>query len=180
MSRLSEKLRYGSLGALLVLTLIAGAMPGDGHDLPAQAGARRPASVQGPPSAGPARAAVPMLDPEGLRRDGLAQPEGNPFASKSWRVRPPAPAPQPLAVAVPQPAPAPTAPPLPFAYMGRLIEDATQRPVYFLARGDRLYTVAEGDLIDGTYRVQGVDAGRLALTYLPLNVRQFLPLGSGS
>jgi hypothetical protein len=81
---------------------------------------------------------------------------------------------------VPPPAPAPAAPPLPFSYMGRLLEDAPQRPVYFLVKGDKLYTVAEGELIDGTYRLEGVESGQLALTYLPLNVRQFIPIASGS
>jgi hypothetical protein len=177
MSRLSEKLRYGSLGALLVLTLIAGAMPGDERE---HAGASRRASVPISRAAEPGPNAEPMrLDPDGLRRDGLAEPSGNPFVSKSWYVRPPAPAPRPVEVVVP-PAPVPTAPPLPFAYMGRLLEDTTQRPVYFLVKGDRLYTVAEGELIDGAYRLEGLDSGRLAFTYLPLNVRQFLPLGSGS
>jgi hypothetical protein len=81
---------------------------------------------------------------------------------------------------VPPPPPPPTAPPLPFSYMGRLLEETPQRPVYFLVKGDKLYTVAEGELIDGTYRLEGVDSGQLALTYLPLNIRQFIPMGSGS
>jgi hypothetical protein len=179
MSRLSEKLRYGSLGALLVLTLFAAAVPGEPErrDSPrADAGSRpRPA----PEARAPETAPLPA-DAGQLRREALAEPMGNPFSRRSWatarRPAPPA-APEPLAVSPP---PAPTAPPLPFSYMGRLLEEPSQRPVYFLVEGDRLHTVAQGDVINGTYRLEGVEAGRLAITYMPLNVRQFLPLGSGS
>jgi hypothetical protein len=176
MSRLSEKLRYGSLGALLVLTLIAAAVPGqNGDDGVVQATA--PAQAQARPGAADGATGPPRIALERMRRESSADPARDLFVSKSWYVAPPPP--PPVVVEPPAPPP-PTAPPVPFSYMGKLVEEPSQRPVFFLVKGDRLYTVAEGELIDDTYRLEGVASGQLAVTYLPLNVRQFIPLGSGS
>jgi len=45
-------------------------------------------------------------------------------------------------------------------------------------RGDRVLTVSAGDVIEGTYRVDGIVGARLGLTYLPLNIRQTLDIGN--
>jgi hypothetical protein len=63
--------------------------------------------------------------------------------------------------------------------MGKLLEEEQRRSLFFLVKGDRLYTAAEGDVIDDTYRVEGISSGQLGLTYLPLNIRQFIPIGGG-
>jgi hypothetical protein len=99
------------------------------------------------------------------------------FSPKTWLPPAPAPktAPPPVAV-VPRPAPPPTAPPLPFTFMGKL-DDASRLRV-FLARGDKAYTVAEGDVIDNTYRVVTINAGQMTLLYLPLNQPQSLSIGN--
>lgn len=97
----------------------------------------------------------------------------NLFAGKSWYVPPPAPPVRPTA-----PAP-PTAPPLPFSYLGRL-QEAPGRVTVFLARGDKVYTVRLGDVIDDAYQVDALANGQLTLTYLPLNVRQSLAVGNDS
>jgi hypothetical protein len=94
------------------------------------------------------------------------------FASKTWYVPPPPPPPVKL-----EPPPKPTAPPLPFTFMGRY-EDHEGPPVIMLVRGDRLYTVSEGDSIDGTYRVERVENGQIELTYLPLQEKQLLQTGN--
>lgn len=94
------------------------------------------------------------------------------FATRTWYVPPPPP--PPVAVAPP---PKPTAPPLPFSYMG-LYDDAEGPAVIMLVRSDRLYTVSEGDLIDGTYRVDRVANGMIEMTYLPLQEKQQLPTGN--
>lgn len=98
----------------------------------------------------------------------------NLFSSKSWYVPPPPPPPQ-----KPLPPPRPTAPPLPFSFMGQY-EDPPEHVVFFLVKGDKVYTVSVGDVIEGTYRVEGASDGQLALTYLPLNIRQLLSTGSNS
>lgn len=96
------------------------------------------------------------------------------FASKSWYVPPPPPPPP-----KPVPPPPPTAPPLPFAFMGSY-QEPEGRLILFLTKGDRLYTVSPGDVIDGIYRVEEVAAGQLGLTYLPLNIKQSMTIGDAS
>jgi len=95
---------------------------------------------------------------------------GKVFTSSSWYVPPPPPPPLP-----PAPPPAPSAPPMPFSYLGRY-EDAPTRLV-ILVNGERMYTVAEGDVIENTYRIERVTAGQVELTYLPLNIKQTLSTG---
>ena len=59
--------------------------------------------------------------------------------------------------------------------MGRL-DDGTKTRV-FLERGERVYAVSAGDLIDGQYRIEQIDAGLVTFRYLPLDVPQTLPIG---
>jgi len=96
------------------------------------------------------------------------------FASKSWYVPPPPPKPVP-----PPPPPPPTAPPLPFAFMGSYHEP-DGKLILFLTKGEQLYTVSPGDVIDGIYRVEEIVGGQLGLTYLPLNIRQSMTIGEAS
>lgn len=110
------------------------------------------------------------LDPSRLRREPIAGETANAFESKSWYVPPPPPPPP-----KPLPPPPPTAPPLPFTYLGRYEESA--KPVIFLVRGDRILLVSAGEVIEGTYRVEGIVGTALGLTYLPLNIRQTLDIG---
>jgi len=58
--------------------------------------------------------------------------------------------------------------------MGR-IDDG--QPKVFLQRGERLYTVAAGDVIDGQYRVERIEATTVLFTYLPLNIKQTITIG---
>lgn len=114
------------------------------------------------------------LDLSQLRREANAGEAGNAFESKSWYVPPPPPPPAKLLP--PPPPPPPTAPPLPFTYLGRYQDSA--KPVIFLVRGDRILLVSAGDVIEGTYRVDGISGTALGLTYLPLNIRQTLDIGN--
>jgi hypothetical protein len=98
---------------------------------------------------------------------------GNAFRALSWYVPPPPPPPKPPPKPLPPPPPA--APPMPFTYMGRYEEGA--RRVILLVKGDLVYTVSEGEVIDNTYRVDRLAAGQLELTYLPLNIRQTISTG---
>ena len=104
-------------------------------------------------------------------REANAGETGNAFESKSWYVPPPPPPPP-----KPLPPPPPTAPPLPFTYLGRYQDLA--KPVIFLVRGDRILLVSAGDIIEGTYRVDGIVGTALGLTYLPLNIKQTLDMGN--
>lgn len=94
---------------------------------------------------------------------------GNVFNATSWYVPPPPPP------ALPPPPPA--APPLPFTYFGQYKDAGSAAMVVFLSKADRVYTVSEGDVIEGTYSVGPITSGQLELTYLPLNIKQSLNMG---
>lgn len=95
------------------------------------------------------------------------------FGAMTWHVPPPPPPPRPASK--PLPPPPPTAPPMPFTFMGRYEEGGVR--IILLVKGDRIYTVSEGDVIDNTYRVERLAGGQLELTYLPLAIRQTISAG---
>lgn len=135
-----------------------------------------PAEVHAAMPAAPA-APAPSLPRVELERLERAEADtkikvGGAFGPTSWFVPPPPPPPTPVVQAPP---PAPTAPPMPFAFLGRYEEDGAR--VILLVKGDRIYTVTEGEVIENTYRVEGLTGGRLEMTYLPLNTRQTLQAG---
>jgi hypothetical protein len=100
-------------------------------------------------------------------RGGLAEPGSPLFSSQSWQPPPP------KFVAPPPPKPiAPVAPPLPFRFVGRMLQDG--HLFVFLAKGDTVVTVKQGDTIDGVYRVESIGETEVALTYLPLREKQTL------
>lgn len=92
------------------------------------------------------------------------------FRGVSWYVPPPPPPP-------PAPArpPEPTAPPLPFAYLGQYSDD--DRRLFILTRGDRVMTVAIGDVIDKTYLLESATGGVLRFVHVPLRTTQTLNTG---
>jgi hypothetical protein len=96
------------------------------------------------------------------------------FATHSWYVAPPPPPPPPPTA--PVVAAAPTAPPLPFTLLGSYAAQG-DKVTYFLARGDRIYDVKQGDPIDADYTLVGADGTSLIFNYKPLNSRQSLALG---
>ena len=100
-------------------------------------------------------------------QDGEANPV---FARQDWTPPPP---PAPPAEAT-QPPP-PSAPPLPFTYIGKSLQEG--RWEIYLARGERTYLVQEAAVIDGAYRVDAIRPPMLTLTYLPLNQVQQLNIG---
>jgi len=59
-----------------------------------------------------------------------------------------------------------------------MLQETAERTVWYLLHGDRVLVVSTGDVIDGTYRVEGSQAGQLAFTYLPLEQRQVLAVGA--
>lgn len=89
----------------------------------------------------------------------------------------PAPAPPPAYVvshagpAVAPPAPAPVAPPLPFAYLGKIIDGG--KTTVFVGRGADHYFVARGTRID-QYQVESVTETQITFVYRPLGMRQVL------
>ncbi|HSD54080.1 MAG TPA: hypothetical protein VLC47_07930 [Burkholderiales bacterium] len=165
---MTARTRWLILAIALGLALVAARLVGREDDSP-------------PPAVTPARTAEQASAaraPEHLDLDRLAArkggaPAGDPFRALSWQTvaqeeaRKNAPP--------PPPPPRPKAPPLPFVYMGKLIEDG--RVAVFLTQGDRNHIVRQGDTIDGTYRVDAVTEQSLSLTYLPLKQKQELAFG---
>lgn len=116
----------------------------------------------------------PLLDLQRLQATRAQQPTAELFGVKSWYVPPPPPPPPaPAPVALPVPV-NPTAPPLPFTFMGRMTEE--DRVSVFLIKGERAYIAAEGDVIDGMYRMEKIQARQVTLRYLPLDMEQILAL----
>jgi len=115
-----------------------------------------------------------------LVRSKTAQPDKDPFAGKTWYVPPPPPPPPPAPPApIVQEVIRPSAPPLPFSYMGRMVEDDGHVVVY-LAQGSRALSVSIGDTIDNIYHIDSLSSGQLVLTYLPLGIRQTLNIPAGT
>lgn len=112
------------------------------------------------------------LDLERLNRPKTEEVGTSLFGSHSWYSPPP---PRPVVAAPPPPPPPPTAPPLPFAYLGKLV-DGSEIAV-FLARGDQNHSVRAGDVVDSTYRVDQVGENAVVFTYIPLDIKQTLTVG---
>lgn len=170
---LSPKLRWTVLGAALCFSIAAAAWVGNkegqtepGSSLVDEDRNQDHGQVLAPKKTGDDRL---VLNLHKLNRAGMSDAGQNIFAGKSWYVPPPPPKLQPPS--------APSAPPLPFTFMGKLQEESGRLIVY-LVKGDTAYTVAQGDVIDNTYKVEDVTAAQMTLTYLPLNVKQTLAIGS--
>jgi len=166
-----RRILFGALAVTIALSAASGKewQAADETVLPAKradaAAARKPAQPQ------------LQVELERLNReDASAKPEpaaSNVFRAMSWYVPPPPPAPPPPPKPVPPPPP--SAPPLPFSFLGRYEEGQTL--IILLVRGERIYTVSEGEVIDNTYRVERLAGGQLEVTYLPLNIRQTISTG---
>lgn len=122
-----------------------------------------------------AKGAAPTgdLDLPRLQRPAASGGIANAFEGTSWYVPPPPPPPPPPVK--PLPPPPPTAPLLPFTYLGRYQESS--KVIIFLVRGDSVLSVSQGDVIEGAYRIDGVEGSVLNLTYLPLNIKQTINIG---
>jgi hypothetical protein len=141
-----------------------------------------------PAPAAPAPAAAPAPRPQAkadalrldlLRREAQQRPEGDAFAAHSWQPPPPPPPPVKKQIVAPEPAPEPpppAAPPLPFTFVGAF-ETEGAKQVFYLAEGDKVHVVTEGEIVNEIYQVETVSPEEMVLMYLPLKIRQTLALG---
>jgi hypothetical protein len=60
--------------------------------------------------------------------------------------------------------------------MGKLVVPGLPDQVY-LAKDNQVYTIKQGDILDGIYKVERVDGNTLTLLYLPLKQTQTLAIG---
>lgn len=181
MKRLSWRLsvRWGLLG--VAASAIVMAMTSGEEHAPARKGQAkmRQVATATPQAAGSMKRA-PLAERVELERLAGQKPDGdreigNAFDILSWHVPPPQlPAPPPL------PPAKPVAPPLPFIYLGQFKDPDSPAPVIILGRADRVYTVSEGEVIDGMYRIGPVTSGLIEFTYLPLDAKQSLNTDAAS
>jgi hypothetical protein len=131
--------------------------------------------------AGPAPAAAPAGGPAAPSlptRSKISESAAkDPFAARGW-LPPPPPPPPPLPQAALPPPPPPTAPPVPFRFVG-LLEEKSAKPAAFIAKGDALFVVHVGDVVESTYRVESFNSAQVIVIYLPLQQRQTIEVTGG-
>ncbi len=107
----------------------------------------------------------PGIDLAKLTRPEASLPQTDPFAQRGAA---------PQAPQAEQPAPPPAAPPLPFQYIGKVIEQGKLE--VYVTRGEELLTLTRGQKIGNEYRVDKVTSSSVTFTYLPLKMKQTLDL----
>jgi hypothetical protein len=100
-------------------------------------------------------------------RSGLSRARGELFGA-------PPPPPQ---VAAPAPvAAAPVAPPVPYRFVGKVRKGAEEE--ILISKGDVVFPVKTGDMLDGMYKVEAISAERIELVYVPLGTRDRIAINS--
>ncbi|MGO4381533.1 hypothetical protein [Pseudoduganella sp. RAF53_2] len=115
---------------------------------------------------------IPRAQLIGEAGDGSFKSADGVFGGQTWNPPPPPPPPP---VQAPPPPP-PTAPPLPFAVIGKAVADG-QWEVYLSRGADQTYVVRKSTVIDGMYRVDNIAPPTMTMTYLPMNQVQQLNIG---
>jgi hypothetical protein len=132
-----------------------------------------PEAEEAPPAPSTRVSDAPAQGPAALELGSAFQPRPLPRAEDAFGVRdwdPHLPASAPRAAAPAKPA----APPLPFIYLGRMVEGG--KTTVFLERGGGIVVARAEQAIDATYRLDSVGPGRIVFTYLPLKTRQVLSI----
>ena len=126
------------------------------------------------PATAPAQR-VPELQLERLPQRSAREAPADLFNARSWDALT---AEEASRNAPPPPRPPPQAPPLPFKFLGKLIDG--NRVTVFLTDGERNWLVQVGDTIDGAYRAETVGDRTMTLTYLALELPQELSIGEAA
>ncbi|MBS1190541.1 MAG: hypothetical protein H6R10_2333 [Rhodocyclaceae bacterium] len=168
---LSPRQRWTILGGALAATLALVIWTGYETEEPADGG---PPPAGERTAAGPAGGARPNPADPGRLGLGRVEPEGEKgeirdlFPKQSWYAPP---AEQSATAAGP-----PKPPPLPFTYLGRLI-DHGRVTVYLADAEERNLAVRQGDVLDGVYKVKRISPAAVTFVYLPTNEQQTLEIG---
>lgn len=85
---------------------------------------------------------------------------------------------EPAVVEPPPPVVIPT-PPFPFKFAG-VQRQLSGQTIYFLIKDNKLYTVEVGETLDSLYSIDGEEGGQLNVTYLPLDRKQTISMGSAT
>jgi general secretion pathway protein D len=81
------------------------------------------------------------------------------------------PASKPTTATATQPAP-PVAPPLPFRFAGQFYRDSGAE--VYLAKGEEIFPVKEGDTVDGQYKIEAVTSSEVRFLHLPSGTSQIM------
>ena len=87
-----------------------------------------------------------------------------------------APSPEPQRTAPVRAAPHRAAPPLPFTYLGQMIDEG--KTTVFVAKGEDHYGLQPGLVIDDAYKVERITDTQVTFLYVPLGVRQVMAVPS--
>lgn len=155
---------------VVALVLLATVVTGRDEVTPSQSDPKENVSTSEPRALGPAKAAdeIDLALPSRNRAEG---PRTDLFPARS-----PSPATSaPPAAIQPAPPPAvPAPPPLPFSYLGRMIDG--EKTVVFLARGNDTLSASAGEALGEAYRVESISATAITVVHLPLGTRQVLAI----
>ena len=130
--------------------------------------------LRSPPGPSAARAAAQTVARDSSEPKQSAQIPGrstfgkfgsDPFSTHSW-VTPSKPR-----AALPV-QPAPVAPPLPYRFAGQFYRDSGVE--VFVARGEEIFPVKEGDTLDGQYKVEAVTESEVRFLHVPSGTRQVM------
>lgn len=114
---------------------------------------------------------VEVKSPRVIQRTVLNEATRDAFAPRDWTPPPP---PPPKALPPPPPPP-PMAPPLPFRYVGKMLENG--RLVVFLDKNGRSLAVRGNEVLDGQWHVDEIEPRLIRFTYLPLAQTATLIIG---
>lgn len=154
---------------VIALALIASVVAG--RERPSQTAVESAARIDTRLQASPRGEAQEQdLDLSKLVRENDSKPGplADPFARRNFAPAQAAP----QAAGAPESPPA--APPLPFRYLGKIIEDG--QLAVFLNRGEKNYSVHSRQKLDDEYRIDKVTESSVTFTYLPLKTKQTLDI----
>ena len=128
---------------------------------------------EGAPGKGSRQAAAPeegtageaKQDPAIPARSTLGRIASDPFSVHSWLPA----SKRTAASATPAPAPV-VAPPLPFRFAGQFYRDAAAE--VYLAKGEEIFPVKEGDTLEGQYKVESVTSSEVRFLHVPSGMSQ--------
>lgn len=151
---------------LAVLAAVAAWVVLDSAEEKATTGDRAPVAAKpgGSPAPAPGGETGRFRLPQ---RTPVGEPRAELFGPQSW---------QPPASKTAARPPAAVAPPLPYQYAGKVLQDG--RMSVLLSKGDRVFPIRVGETLDGAYRVETIGEDEITLIYLPLKHKERIPVVS--
>ncbi|MGX4641824.1 hypothetical protein [Massilia sp. SYSU DXS3249] len=173
------KPRHIAMGVALAVSAALVAFGDRSPEVEVAEAVERPGAVPAPVAPARSTTAAPSAEPDikalvpretliGDGKDRFGADEHALFGRQDWTPPPPPPP-------KPAPPPPPSAPPLPFTFIGKSLEDGKWE--VYLAVGDRTHMASEGATLEGSWRVDRIAPPIMTLTYLPLNQVQQLNIG---